>query len=614
MSQEDIDSFMSQMAADNARNAALDAAVDAEIRSGGGNLFGAPSSFVQSNGRGTLSGTGTSTAPGASSSSIFGPAVTTPNLFPNAGSASPALQSRGVEPTRGKTVRRGLQFDASKRTREATRQEQLEELVRNARNNLTNPAPTTSNPSPADPRNTTVTPTPAGPARGFSTFPVNPPIPANAQTRPTQGIASSGPPLKRNLLGAAPTRNPRGPAPTSNPSGPDPAWNPPELPPTSGLSGRPPFLNLAGPTPARGLPGSTSVTYLTPMSGRTGNVRRPVTDSPVFATRQRGVRGSNVLMRGGIVPPYAARATGGNRNNDAGATRDGRPVSGLRRGGQAGRPGRGQGEAGDELPEGDEHEYWGGNNSPALRPRPGPTPEQRAARLGLLTTAYDPNDPPPDDATTAEGLALGVVPDAGGRRWREQVMRVGRWANGTGQVVDGVEELTARERDQLDLDFRGHGVLRRVPVKGGRGRGRGRDGADFYFAWRSRVYPQDIKKRRQSRRPAEAPVDAPVPQTSKQVVPRPGFGRPGGGRGAARRGVRRVEEEGGRGGRRDANNNNNENDRGGEKSQEGGQKGPTPLSRAAQRGEFCQTRPPSQPAHPAQFPHAHEKRMRDRVR
>lgn len=168
------------------------------------------------------------------------------------------------------------------------------------------------------------------------------------------------------------------------------------------------------------------------------------------------------------------------------------------------------------------------------------TERQRAHRRHLLTTAYDPLHPPADDADTAAGLALGVVPDARARRWREQTMRIGRWCAGAGHVVDGVDELTVLERHGLDIYFRRGAVVRRVPVRGGAGR----KCSAAHWASRSRVRslrregsrgtpspeaqpeptlaPSAGAATKQSVNKTSRPAPAPAPQSSKARTRGPG--------------------------------------------------------------------------------------------
>lgn len=94
-----------------------------------------------------------------------------------------------------------------------------------------------------------------------------------------------------------------------------------------------------------------------------------------------------------------------------------------------------------------------------------------------LTTTFNPLSPPEDDATTAEGVRMGVVTDQDGRHWRQQTMRLGRWVTHwkdtypfAAQPVD-VEDLTKAEKYWLDIKFRRRIPQRKMPIKKALGRG-----------------------------------------------------------------------------------------------------------------------------------------------
>lgn len=134
---------------------------------------------------------------------------------------------------------------------------------------------------------------------------------------------------------------------------------------------------------------------------------------------------------------------------------------------------------------------------------PAPTPAEIAAERRRLRTIYNPLNPPPDDPVTAEGLALGILPDVEGRKWREQLMRLGRWAaSGHTSYVSGqygppvacqIERLHPEERLVLDIDFLRAPVVSRRPVKGGKARN---DPKEYYWAKRNAISPAVIVKRR----------------------------------------------------------------------------------------------------------------------
>ncbi|KAF3761708.1 hypothetical protein M406DRAFT_333763 [Cryphonectria parasitica EP155] len=136
------------------------------------------------------------------------------------------------------------------------------------------------------------------------------------------------------------------------------------------------------------------------------------------------------------------------------------------------------------------------------------TTEENSFDWQRLRTTYNPLSPPPDDATTAEGVRLGVVADASDRRWREQVMRLGRWtASGHTAYISGhwgppepcdLDELRAVERRALDIEFRRAPVIARRPVKGGKGR----RCTGAYWAGRNRVLPWQVENRRTSQKVA----------------------------------------------------------------------------------------------------------------
>lgn len=114
---------------------------------------------------------------------------------------------------------------------------------------------------------------------------------------------------------------------------------------------------------------------------------------------------------------------------------------------------------------------------PPVVQRAAPSAEQIALKRQRLTTTYDPLSPPEDDATTAEGVRMGVVTDQDGRHWRQQTMRLGRWVTHwkdtnpfPAQPVD-VEDLTKAEKYWLDIKFRRRILQRKMPIKKAPGRG-----------------------------------------------------------------------------------------------------------------------------------------------
>lgn len=114
---------------------------------------------------------------------------------------------------------------------------------------------------------------------------------------------------------------------------------------------------------------------------------------------------------------------------------------------------------------------------PPVAQRAAPSAEQIALKRQRLTTTYDPLSPPEDDATTAEGVRMGVVTDQDGRHWRQQTMRLGRWVTHwkdtypfAAQPVD-VEDLTKAEKYWLDIKFRRRIPERKMPIKKAPGRG-----------------------------------------------------------------------------------------------------------------------------------------------
>lgn len=114
---------------------------------------------------------------------------------------------------------------------------------------------------------------------------------------------------------------------------------------------------------------------------------------------------------------------------------------------------------------------------PPVAQRVAPSVEQIALKRQRLTTTYDPLSPPEDDATTAEGVRMGVVTDKDGRHWRQQTMRLGRWVTHwkdtypfAAQPVD-VEDLTKAEKYWLDIKFRRRIPQRKMPIKKAPGRG-----------------------------------------------------------------------------------------------------------------------------------------------
>lgn len=87
-----------------------------------------------------------------------------------------------------------------------------------------------------------------------------------------------------------------------------------------------------------------------------------------------------------------------------------------------------------------------------LLPRAAPTPAARAAEHRRLTTVYDPRHPPPDDAETRAGTALGLRPGPEDRLFHHQTLRLGRWCGMTGQRV-ARDELLDFEKKALDWEF-----------------------------------------------------------------------------------------------------------------------------------------------------------------
>lgn len=106
-----------------------------------------------------------------------------------------------------------------------------------------------------------------------------------------------------------------------------------------------------------------------------------------------------------------------------------------------------------------------------------PSAEQIALKRQRLTTTFDPLNPPDDDATTAEGVRMGVVTDQDGRHWRQQTMRLGRWVTHwkdtypfPSEPVD-VDDLSKAEKYWLDIKFRRRIPQRKMPIKQAAGRG-----------------------------------------------------------------------------------------------------------------------------------------------
>lgn len=128
---------------------------------------------------------------------------------------------------------------------------------------------------------------------------------------------------------------------------------------------------------------------------------------------------------------------------------------------------------------------------------------QAAEALRQSKTVHNPVRPGADSDVDADGVALGVVPDREGRRWRERRMRLARYALflADGPAVDDADVPPPLARF-LDLEFEREEALTAAPVVSG-GRARGCMGA--YVG--GRPAPRGVELRRRREGPVGVAVD-----------------------------------------------------------------------------------------------------------
>ncbi|KAK7736518.1 hypothetical protein SLS53_006948 [Cytospora paraplurivora] len=119
-----------------------------------------------------------------------------------------------------------------------------------------------------------------------------------------------------------------------------------------------------------------------------------------------------------------------------------------------------------------------------------------AEALRRSKTIYNPQNPSQDDQADADadGVALGVIPDREGRRWRERRMRLARYIQFVdGPAIDG-DDVPAPLAAYLDLEFERDGAVVLAPVVKG---GRGKEGLGGFVGARPGPRGVELRKRRE---------------------------------------------------------------------------------------------------------------------
>lgn len=253
-------------------------------------------------------------------------------------------------------------------------------------------------------------------------------------------------------------------------------------------------------------------------------IRAPHRTTSATTSKIKNGGGSTPAQPAGFALPTPGTNPGKNGNPGGRGSRDAR----SNRTPKAGSSSRSNRPARQEDVDGDEE--MSDAYMPMQLPAAGPSAEQIQFEYDRLRTVYDPLHPPADDPTTAEGVALGVIADARGRKWREQIMRLGRWvASGDVSYPSGrwgqpepcdLEDLRPGEREALDIDFRRAAVKKRRPVKGASGR----VVVDQFWAERGKTSPWEVFCRRLWDRPPKEVMVAPegayvAPQDRRPTPP-----------------------------------------------------------------------------------------------
>lgn len=221
---------------------------------------------------------------------------------------------------------------------------------------------------------------------------------------------------------------------------------------------------------------------------------QPHATGNTFGLSQQGF-GANNDLRHPLPPPLAQQGTAAGGNNPQSP----QPLGPSNHNQHAPKD--------NDIPQGLDGLYQddqGGYHGPGDHAGPDPTTRPQAAAAAhprRSWTVYDPNHPGPDTAADADGVVLGVVPDEGGRRWRERRMRLARYVQ---FVRDGDEVPVVEDGEDgdvprplarfLDLEFRRDAASSSAPVlKGGEGRG----GMGSYVASRPGPEGVDLRKRRE---------------------------------------------------------------------------------------------------------------------
>lgn len=146
--------------------------------------------------------------------------------------------------------------------------------------------------------------------------------------------------------------------------------------------------------------------------------------------------------------------------------------------------------------------HWNGPIEDRSRRRPAREDRPSSQTLRMYGIAreflevHDPRRPPPADPDSMDAVSRLILPDAMGWLEHERTMRIERFGRATGQPVHREDELTVEDRVSLDLMFTRDPVQRRSPLHGGRAVN---GNAAYRVIRRSRLNPQDIRRRRERR-------------------------------------------------------------------------------------------------------------------